>query len=367
MKKSTYVGLDVHKNSIHVAFSSTETGECSSLGGVPNDLTRLLAKLEPLGDPSEVQVCYQAGPTGYGLCRELRQLGYDCQVVAPAKTPVIASDRVKTDRRDALKLARFLATGHLTFIRIPTPEEEALRDLIRAREDLKIKETNSKRQLNSMMLRHGRIFKDGKALWTKKHMEWVERQQFEFEASNEAMRSYIREVRRYAKCIEDLDRRIEAISETLERADLVHALRAFKGIKTLTAATIVAEIGDLKRFPSAGKFASFLGLTPSEQSSGETRHRGRITKAGNRRVRRMLVEAAWAYWRSPHVSRELLARSKGVSDSVREITWKTQVRLHRRLNALRYRHMSAKKALIAVTRELACAIWTVGQEESLQH
>ena len=366
MKQSIYVGLDVHKNSIHVAFSSTKTGECSSLGDVTNDLTRLLAKLKPLGDPAQIQICYEAGPTGYGLHRKLRELGYDCQVVAPAKTPSIASDRVKTDRRDAMKLARFLATGHLTFIRVPTPEEEALRDLIRAREDIKIKETNSKRQLSSMMLRHDRIFKEGKSYWTKMHMEWVEKQTFEFDASSEAMRTYIAEVRRYGKLIEDLDRRIEVISSTLERADLINALRAFKGIKTLTAATIVAEIGDLKRFPTAGKFASFLGLTPSEQSSGQTHNRGRITKAGNRRLRRMLVESSWAYWRSPHLSRELLARSEGVSDEVRDIAWKTQKRLHRRLNALRYRHMSAKKALIAVTRELACAIWAVGQEESLQ-
>lgn len=363
---SIHVGLDVHKDSIHVAFSNSKTGEIASLGGVANDLKRLVAKLKPLGAASEIQICYEAGPTGYGLHRKLRELGYECHVVAPAKTPSVASDRVKTDRRDAIKLASFLATGHLTFIRVPTPEEEALRDLIRAREDLKIKETNSKRQLSSMMLRHDRIFRGGKSYWTKKHFEWLDQQVFEFDASNEAKLTYQGELRRYSELIEGLDRHIEEISATIERADLVNALRAFKGIKTLTAATIVAEIGDLRRFPSAGKFASFLGLTPSEHSSGQTRNRGRITKAGNRRVRRMLVESAWAYWRSPHMSRELIARSEGVSPAVREIAWATQRRLHRRLNALRHRHVQAKKALIAVTRELACAIWAVGQEEQLQ-
>ena len=154
---SIHVGLDVHKDSIHVAFSNSKTGEIASLGGVANDLKRLVAKLKPLGAADEIQICYEAGPTGYGLHRKLRELGYECHVVAPAKTPSVASDRVKTDRRDAIKLATFLATGHLTYIRVPTPEEEALRDLIRAREDLKIKETNSKRQLSSMMLRHDRI------------------------------------------------------------------------------------------------------------------------------------------------------------------------------------------------------------------
>jgi len=364
---STHIGLDVHKNSIHVAFANSETGEFGSLGGIANDLKRLRAKLEPFGDPSQVRVCYEAGPTGYGLCRELRALGYECIVVAPAKTPSIGSDRVKTDRRDALKLARFLASGHLTAIRVPSPREEALRDLIRAREDVKIKETNTKRQLNALMLRHGRTFKSGKSLWTKKHVEWLERQVFEYEDSNVTKWAYLDELRNYAAVIGKLDTRIEESSGTIESAELVNALRAMKGIKTLTAATIVAEIGDLRRFPSPGKFASFLGLTPSEHSSGETRSRGRITKAGNRRVRRRLVEAAWAYWRSPHVSRELSARSEGASESVRDLSWKTQQRLFKRLNALRYRGMNAKKALVAVARELACAIWAVGQEVQQQN
>ena len=286
-------------------------------------------------------------------------------MVAPAKTPRVASDRVKTDRRDAIKLADFLRSGHLTFIRVPTPEEEALRDLVRAREDIKTKHTNSKRQLNSMMLRHGRIFRAGKSLWTKRHFDWVETQEFEFEGSREARDTYVGELRRYQLLLDGLDKRIEEVAGTLSQADLVHALRAFKGIKTLTAATIVAEVGDLRRFPSAGKFASFLGLTPSEHSSGDSRNRGRITKAGNRRLRRMLVEAAWAYWRSPHVSRELEARSAGVTADVRELSWNTQRRLYRRLRALQMRGMCAKKALIAVARELACAIWALGQQEKL--
>lgn len=362
---STFVGLDVHKKTISIAFAEAGDDRARYLKREAHDLTRLLRSLAPLGKPEGVQICYEAGPTGYGLARRLREEGYDCQVVAPAKTPKKPGDHVKTDRRDAVKLADYLRSGHLTFIRIPTPEEEALRDLIRAREDLKLKETNSKRQLNSMMLRHGRIFVGGKCLWTKRHFDWVETQEFEFEASREAKDVYVGEIRRYMQAVQDVDRRIEELASAMSRADLIHALRAFKGIKTLTAATIVAEVGDLRRFPSASKFASFLGLTPSEQSSGDQRSRGAITKAGNRRLRRMLVEAAWAYWRSPHVSRELEARSGGVTKQVRDLSWETQRRLHRRLRTLQMRGKSSKKALVAVARELACSVWSIGQLEEL--
>ena len=363
---SIHVGLDVHKNSIHVAFANSATGEFGSLGGVANDLTRLRSKLRPLGAPRDIEICYEAGPTGYGLCRDLRALGYECNVVAPAKTPSIGSDRVKTDKRDAMKLARFLASGHLTPIRVPTPSEEALRDVVRAREDLKIKETNTKRQLSALMLRHGRRFTGGKKQWTKKHREWLHRQSFDREDSNVALRIYLAELDHYAEMIQELDARIEVSTSELEQADLVNALRAFKGIKTLTAATIVAEIGDLRRFPTAAKFASFLGLTPSEHSSGETRSRGRITKAGNGRVRRMLVEAAWHYRHSPWESQELLARSEGVSKRIRAHAMKTQERLYKRMKALRHRDMLPKKANVAIARELACAIWSAGREVQTQ-
>lgn len=362
---STFVGLDVHKKTISIAFALRDQEGARFLKREAHDVTRLLRVLAPLGRPEEVQVCYEAGPTGYGLARRLLEQGYDCQVVAPAKTPKKGSDRVKTDRRDAIKLADYLRGGHLTSIRIPTPEEEALRDLIRAREDLKVKEMNSKRQLNSMMLRHSRIFDGGKCLWTKRHFDWVETQQFDFEATCETRDVYVGEIRRYMEALVEVDRLIEKIAAEMSRADLIHALRAFKGIKTLTAATIVAEVGDLSRFPSAGKFASFLGLTPSEHSSGDHRTRGAITKAGNRRLRRMLVEAAWAYWRSPHVSRELEARSDGVTPEVRDMSRRTQRRLHRRIRALNMRGKSPKKALVAGARELACCIWALGQQEEL--
>lgn len=362
---STYVGLDVHKNTISIAMASEGSREAAcSVGTVPNDLTRLLRKLRQLGAPETIRVCYEAGPTGYGLYRRLVAEGYACDVVAPSKTPKKAGERVKTDRRDAMKLAHFLRSGDLTGIRVPTPEEEALRDLVRAREDTKMTETNVKRRLGALLLRHGRIWPK-KSQWTKEHLEWVSRQGFEHAGTTEAHSHYVGELERLREALGNLDRRIEEVARTLERADLVRALCALKGIKILTAATIVAEVGDLRRFPSAGQFMSFLGLTASEQSSGESQRRGAITKAGNGRLRRLLVESAWTYSRHPHLSRELLKRSTGVAPGVRDIAWKAQTRLHRRLGHFAATRKNSRKALIAVARELAGFVWAVGQEDRL--
>jgi transposase len=362
---STYVGLDVHKKSITVAVASAETHEpARSLGRVANDVPRLLRKLRRLGPPATIRVCYEAGPTGYGLHRRLVAEGYSCDVVAPSKTPKKSGDRVKTDRRDATKLAHFLRSGDLTVIRVPTPEEEALRDLVRAREDAKQVETNTKRRLGSLLLRHGRIWPK-QSHWTKEHLEWVSSQSFEHPATTEAHAHYLGEVHRLRETLDELDRRIAETAQTMERADLIRALPVLKGIKVFTASAIVADVGDLRRFPSPGQFMSFLGLTPSESSSGDTRRRGSITKAGNTRVRRLLVEAAWSYWRHPHISRDLQKRLAGISPRVREIAWEAQKRLHRRLKRFAAVHKEPKKATVAVARELAGFIWALGQEEQL--
>ena len=215
-----------------------------------------------------------------------------------------------------------------------------------------------------MFLRHGRIWHK-KSQWTKEHLVWASSQTFDHAATTEAHAHYLGELHRLAEVIAGLDRRIEEVASTMERAALIRALCAMKGIKTLTAATIVAELGDLRRFPTAGKLMSFLGLTPSEDSSGDNRRRGAITRAGNTRLRRLVVEAAWAYYRHPHRSRELLKRSEGVSRQVKEIAWRAQTRLHRRLKALTMKGKSPRKALIAVARELVGFVWAVGREEQL--
>ena len=363
---STYIGLDVHKHSIVLAAAPADPELPVSKGEkLPNDLPRLLRKLERYGAPGEMKICYEAGPTGYGLVRELRRRGYACEVVAPAKTPRLLTDRVKTDKRDACKLAVFLRSGHLTAIRVPTEEEEALRDLVRAREDIKRCEVNMRRRLAALMLRHGRIWTGTKHNWTKAHYAWLERQRFERRGTDEAKELYLSELLRMTALVEEIDRSIEQVVPKMPQADLIRALRSFKGIDTHTAATIVAEIGDFKRFPTAGKFMSFLGLVPSELSSGNKTLRGPITKAGNKRLRRLLIEAAWANRRSPHVGPDLARRSRGVAEKVLEHRMKAQRRLYKRKWALTEAGKGSRKVTVALARELAGFIWAVGQEKEL--
>jgi len=362
---STYVGLDVHKNSISIAFADAVAGsEGRFVKRILNDPGRLLKVLKKLGASSTIKVCYEAGPTGYGLVRILRRAGFVADVIAPSMTPKSPADRVKTDRRDALKLAECLRNGQLTAIYVPTEEEEALRDLIRAREDFKRVETNTKRQLLAMMLRHGRSW-NGKSNWTKAHLEWLSAQDFEHQASTEAHAHYIGELHRMKEELAKLDQLIHLTALHLPNAALYRAFLTVKGIKSLTAATLMVEIGDFRRFKSAGHFMSFLGLTPSLYASGDSAIRGRITKAGNRRLRRLLVEAAWAYRCSPHVSRDLQKRSEGVGERPRKIAWEAQKRLHRKTRSLQGRGVNHKKALVAVARELSGFIWAIAQEEAL--
>lgn len=359
---SAYIGLDVHKNSISIAAAESGSREKASFHGrIPNDLTRLLKRLAPFGPAGRVKIAYEAGPTGYGLARRLRSEGYDCVVIAPAKTPRASSDRVKTDRRDAMKLATFLRSGHLTEVRVPTPEEEALRDLLRAREDVKSSEVRTRRRLNSMMLRHGRIWRGSKCNWTKGHYQWLEEQQFEHRASNEAKVAYLEQIRQLQARLAELDSAIEDAVLASPQKETVLALRAMKGISTLTAATLIAEIGDFSRFEAATRFMSFLGLTPSESSSGDGSTRGPITKAGNGRLRRLLVESAWTYTRAPHLSVPLKKRQIGVSEAVLDISWKAQKRLYRQRQRLIRAGKSHRKIIVAMARELAGFVWAVAK------
>jgi transposase len=363
---STYIGLDVHKNSISVAAAPADPeSRARSLRRLPNDMPRLLKLLAQCGAPEQVHICYEAGPTGYGLWRRLRQEGYTCVVVAPSKTPRSTSDRVKTDKRDAMKLASFLRSGLLTPIRVPSEEEEALRDLLRAREDIKRSECDLRRRLGALMLRQDRIWTGTKCNWTKRHFNWLEDQRFERRGTEEAKGQYLGLINHLRDILDEFDRSIEEVVPTLERADLVHALCGLKGIGLLTAATIVAEVGDLRRFPTAKQFMSFLGLTPSESSSGDTRRRGPITKAGNKRLRRLLVESAWKYSRAPHIGRDLDRRSRGLSKEVKAISWRAQKRLHKRRWALEHSGKGTRKINVALARELAGFIWSIGQEAKL--
>lgn len=362
---NAYIGLDVHKNSISLA-SAPSDGSCDAAfhRRLPNDVTRLLKELQLFGSPAQVHVCYEAGPTGYGLARRLRAEGYRCDVVAPAKTPRLPSDRVKTDRRDAVKLARFLRSGHLTAIRVPTLEEEALRDLIRTREDIKRDESDLRRRLGALMLRHGRVWGE-KSTWTKAHMTWLEKQEFDQHATMEAKLCYLEQIKHLQRVLGELDKSIEQVALSLDHANVVRALCALKGIKVLTAATFLAEIGDFRRFATAAQFMSFLGLTPSESSSGDSTQRGPITKAGNRRLRRLLVESAWTYIKAPHESVELKRRSEGVHQEVKDLAMKAQKRLWKRRRQMTSAQKSPRKINVAMARELAGFVWAIARHDNL--
>ncbi len=361
---STYVGLDVHKDSISIAVAEHGRDPAKFLGHIPNDLTRLLRKLEKLGPAERVQVCYEAGPTGYGLHRRLVELGHDCQVIAPSKTPRKAADRIKTDRRDAERLAHYLRSGDLTSIRVPSEQEEAMRNLLRAREDAKKAEMRAKRQLNSFLLRSSRIW-SGRSKWTKLHFEWIGAQAFDHEADILTLSDYLNEARRVTERVAELTKSIESLSSELESRDLVQALQAFRGIKVLLATWITVEIGDFRRSPTAKHFMSFLGLTPSESSSGATVSRGAITKAGNVRLRSLLMQAAWAYRHKPRVEGTLKRRAQAASQEVRDTAWRAQKRLHNKYYRLTNAGKPKNKALVGVARELAGFIWSVGNSNDL--
>lgn len=305
---STYVGLDVHKDSISIAVADEGREPARFLTKIANDLTRLKKRLAKLGAPERILICYEAGPTGYGLHRQLLELGYECQVIAPSRTPRKSADRVKTDRRDAERLAHFLRSGDLTAIRVPTPEEEAMRNLLRTREDAKQAETRAKKQLNMFLLRHGRIW-PGRSRWTQAHMLWIGAQAFDHEPDVIALSDCLHEVRRLTERVKSLTRSIEELVPNLECYPLILALQAFRGIKTLVATWIAVEIGDFRRFPNAKHFMSFLGVTPSEASSGDSRKLGAITKAGNVRLRSLLMQSAWAYRLKPRVEGTLRRRA----------------------------------------------------------
>lgn len=361
METVRFVGLDVHADSIAIAVADPGRGEPSSLATIPNDTVALLKRLRRLG---RVRCCYEAGPMGFGLHRDLSAAGIDCIVVAPSLVPVKAGDRVKTDRRDALKLARFLRSGDLTEVHVPDAATEAMRDLERARDAAKRAERVARQQLGKFLLRNGRRWA-GKTAWTRKHLDWIRAQHFEHEAQERVLEDYLKTVE---EMTERVARHTRSIAELVERwslGPLVQALQALRGVSLVTAAVLAAELGDLSRFESAPKLMGFLGLVPSEHSSGESRRQGRITRAGNSYARRVLVEAAWAYRFRPRNTEAIRARTKGVSEEVKRIAWRAQERLCARYARLTARGKNKNRTVVAIARELAGYVWAIGRQPKL--
>jgi transposase len=357
-----FVGMDVHKESIAIAVADGAGGEPSPVATIANDTARLLKQLLKLGRKADLRCCYEAGPTGYGLHRDLRAAGIHCVVIAPSLVPVQTGNRVKTDRRDAVKLARFLRSGDLTEVAVPDQATEAIRDLERARDDAKKAERVARHQLSKFLLRHGRIYQ-GKTAWTLKHLDWMRQQRFEQEAQQRVLTDYLHTVEEASARVERLTRDIAELVESWHLAPLVKSLQALRGVQLVTAVVIAAELGDFGRFATAPQLMAYLGLVPSEHSSGESKQRGRITKAGNSHVRRVLVEAAWSYRFRPNLSAAIRERNQGVEPTIRAIAWKAQERLHRRYARMMGRGKSKQKTVTAVARELAGFVWAIGREQ----
>ena len=364
MKRIRFVGLDVHAETIAVAVAEQD-GEVRSLGMVPNRGESIRKLLKRLGPVEELRFCYEAGPTGYVVYWQLTALGARCEVVAPTLVPVKSGERVKTDKRDALKLARNYRAGELTPVWVPDAAHEGLRDLVRAREAAKKDQLRARHRLGKFLLRHGKRPPADVKPWTVNYLLWVKREVHFEQLSQEAtLLDYINEVEHAAARIGRLDRAIEEavkLAPPRMRA-VVEALQALRGVAQVSAVTIVAELGEISRFRQARQLMGYSGMVASEHSSGERIHRGGITKTGNAHLRRVVIEAAWAYRHRPMVGWSLRKRQEAVSEEVKEIAWKAQHRLYGRYRKLAGRGKKTQQVVTAMARELLGFIWAIALE-----
>lgn len=358
-----FVGLDVHAETITMVVAES-AGEVRLLGTIPNRPDAVRRMIRKLGPPEQLRVCYEAGPTGYVLYWQLIGLGVHCDVVAPTLVPVKAGDRVKTDRRDAEKLARSYRAGDLTPVWVPDAEHEALRDLVRAREAAKKDQLRARHRLGKFPLRHG-LYRPAhlKTTWTAWHMDWIRTIRFDSPALQVVLADYLHEVERVADRIADLNK---AILEAVERApaqmrSVIRALQALRGVGSVSAATIVAEVGQLSRFENPRQLMGYSGLVPSEYTTGSRRRLGAITKTGNAHLRRVVIEAAWAYRFGPAVRTPLRERQAGLDPAIVEIAWRAQKRLHDRYRTLAAKGKNNNQVMTAVGRELLGFIWDIGR------
>jgi transposase len=361
-----YVGLDVHKDSIAVAYVAKDhDAEVIYLGTIGTrqcDIDQLVRKLH--SKAKHLVFVYEAGPCGYWLYRYLTKKGHVCWVVAPSLIPKKAGDRVKTDRRDAVQLARLMRSGDLTRVYVPTVEDEAIRDLTRAREDALRDLKAAKFRLKAFLLRHD-IRYTGRATWGPAHLRWLSEVVCATPAQQIVFQEYVRAVNEHTERLQRLEHELQEQVKTWRLQPVVEALEGLRGVQFTVAVTIVAELGDLTRFENPRQVMKYLGLIPSEYSSGERRRQGSITKAGNAHARRALVEGAWAYRYPAKVSRHLQLRLETLPKPIQDISWKAQVRLCTRFRRLLARGKHANQVVVAIARELAGFMWAIAKQVPL--
>lgn len=368
MKKDNikFIGLDVHKKTISIALAAEgRDGEVRSYGTITNDfgsLDKFVRKQISLG--GTLQFVYEAGPTGYGIYRHLVGNGFACIVVAPSMIPKKSGNHIKNDRRDAIELARLHRSGELSAIYVPDPEDEAMRDLIRGRDDARISTRKAKQRLLSFLLRHGVVY-SGKSKWTKAYFNWLLELKMAHPAQQIALQEYIDSIHESSQRVTRLTTVITDLVKTWRLEPIVTAIQALRGVSILTAATVVAEVGMISRFSKPTQLMAYLGLVPSEHSSGATVKRGGITKAGNGYARRALVEASWTYRFPARVTRHLLKRSQGLPKNIRQIAWKAQVRLCDRYQRFANKGKPKQVVTTAIARELIAFIWAIAREVEL--
>jgi transposase len=360
---SAYVGLDVHKDTIAVAVAIPNGGEPIYRGEIAHTTKALSKLLQRLTSAyvGKIAFCYEAGPTGYGVYRWLIKKGFHCEVVAPSLIPRKPGDRIKTDRRDAIGLARLFRVGDQTAVWVPDQEQEAMRDLSRVREDMKGMETQAKHRLNSFLLRHSRRF-SGKSRNTPAYFSWLEGLKFEIPTSQIVFQEYVNAVLTAQARVAGIEKEMELALPNWSLAPVVEALRALRGVDLVAAMTVMAELGDITRFTSPRQLMAFLGLVPSEDSSGLKQRRGGITKTGNGHVRRVLVESAWSYRYPARLTRHLRKKAESASPEVKIIAWKAQKRMCGRYRHLLHLGKCQQQVVTAIARELIGFIWAIAKE-----
>ncbi len=368
MDKTTplYVGLDVHKDSIAVAHAAGGTAEAptfvGTIGTRQADIDKLIRRLQSKG--CRLVFAYEAGPCGYGLHRLLTSRQLECRVVAPSLIPKRPGDKVKTDRRDAVEIARLLRSGDLTAVYVPSVEDEAIRDLCRARDATRLTLKAARQRLKSFLLRLG-LHYVGRADWNDAHKRYLAKVVCPTAAQQIVFQEYLHAVDEQVERLGRLEKELLDAASTWRLSPVVESLQALRGVQTIVALTVVAELGDLTRFDNPRQLAAFVGLIPSESSSGDRRRQGGITKTGNSRARRALTEAAWAYRYNAKISPIIQKRLEALATPIRAIGWKAQVRLCKRYRRLRARGKHANVVVTAIARELIAFMWAIAKEVPL--